>query len=130
LGVGGLWSQSKPEFAAVKFPVSKNSKGAINYDYGWVQLEWQDPKKIGFPTTLIAIDWAYNNVANRHIIAGEGLPPPILIENPPSAVPEPSTLALALLAAGAAGVLAWRRGRQAGVSGEQQDTPAGTLQNF
>jgi hypothetical protein len=50
---------------------------------------------------LEAVDWAYNN-AGGGISADQG---------DPNAVPEPGSKALALLALGSAGVLAWRRRR-------------------
>lgn len=105
LGFSGLWAKSKSYFAGVRFAV-KTSQGKTGYDYGWVRLKWEDPKNTGFPTTLIAVDWAYNNVPNQAIVAGAGIPPPVL-------APEPSSIALALLAAGAAGLAAWRRRGQA-----------------
>ena len=52
---------------------------------------------------MTVIDWAYNDVADALINAGEGAP---------AVVPEPSTMTMALLAAGSVGVLAWRRRRK------------------
>jgi hypothetical protein len=95
----GTWPKSAKGFAGVKFQTGGQTH------FGWIRLEWQDTNNvpINFPNKLTAIDWAYNDVAGAPIFAGEGLP---------QAVPEPSTMALALLAAGSAGVLAWRRRRQ------------------
>jgi len=67
--------------------------------YGWVRLEFMDSPR--GPDKVEAIDYAVSNVAGASINAGQ--------EAASSAVPEPSTSALALLAAGAAGVLALRR---------------------
>jgi hypothetical protein len=68
--------------------------------YGWVRLEFMDSPR--GPDEVEAIDYALNNVAGAPINAGQEAASS-------SAVPEPSTSALALLAAGAAGVLALRR---------------------
>jgi hypothetical protein len=79
-----------------------------NGDKGWVRIEVTSQNGDGLPDGVTAIDYAYNDVSGGSIYAGEGIP---------SSVPEPSTKALALLALGSAGVLAWRRRRPA--------TPAG-----
>jgi PEP-CTERM motif len=111
---GGNWKQSRTGFAGVRFSVGA-SKGKTNFDYGWVRLEWKDPNKTGYPTILTAIDWAYDNVANQPITSGD--------EGLVASVPEPSSLALALLAAGVAGVLAWRQHRSATPPGDREDMP-------
>ncbi|HWB99336.1 MAG TPA: PEP-CTERM sorting domain-containing protein [Bryobacteraceae bacterium] len=65
-------------------------------DLGWIRLRVDATG--GNPISVTAIDWAYDT-AGESIVAGDtGL-----------AAPEPGTTAMALLAAGAAGVLAWRR---------------------
>jgi hypothetical protein len=69
--------------------------------YGWVRLEYMDSPR--GPDEVEAIDYAVSDVAGASINAGQ--------EVASSAVPEPSTLPLSLLAAGAAGVLALRRRR-------------------
>jgi hypothetical protein len=69
------------------------SKGAR--EEGWIRLSFES----GVPGSLEITGWAYNT--DGPIDAGET-----------GAVPEPGTLALMLLAGGAAGVLAWKR-RQA-----------------
>ena len=79
-------------FAGVRF-----TQGGQTH-YGWIRLETTIPNGRG-PLVLKAIDWAYNDVPDAPINAG--------------AIPEPSSMALALLAAGSLGVLAWRRRRQA-----------------
>ena len=66
-------------------------------EYGWIRLEILDGKN-GFPNTLEAIDWAFDTTGAA-VTAGE-------------LAPEPGTMALALLAAGAAGVAALRRRRK------------------
>lgn len=68
-------------------------------DLGWVRIEVLGESG-GFPEGIEAIDWAYNNVPGAPIKAGEGAP---------ISTPEPGSISLALLATGAAGLLAWRK---------------------
>ena len=82
-------------FAGVKF------LQGVDTHYGWIRLQVNIGPANAVTTT--AIDWAYNDVAGQSITAGEGVP---------SAAPEPSTTSMALLAAGSAGVLAWRKRRK------------------
>jgi hypothetical protein len=87
------WTAGKAGFAGFAFTTTNGQK-----DYGWIQLVYG----VGSNTLanqLTAIDWAYDASGNA-ISAGEG------------ETPEPSTGALALLAAGAAGVAALRRRRK------------------
>jgi hypothetical protein len=71
-------------------------------DYGWIRLQYGIGKS-GLINSLTAVDWAYDD-SGAAIIAGDtGL----------SSTPEPSTMALSLLAAGAAGVGALRKRRAA-----------------
>jgi hypothetical protein len=84
------WPQSKQGFAGFSFTTGKGGT-----DYGWVRLEFT----IGsnqVADTITALDWAYTN---GPITSGS------------SGTPEPSTFAMALLAAGAAGVGALRKRR-------------------
>lgn len=74
--------------------------GSSNLDFGWLRIKVSDPNSVGYMTEIQALDWAYNDAAFTPIVAGEG-------------APEPGTAALALLASGAAGLLAWRRRRTA-----------------
>lgn len=67
--------------------------------YGWIRLEWSRPTADTVKVT--AIDWAYNDTPGGGIVAGQM-----------TSVPEPSTLTLAVLAAGSAGVMALRKRRQ------------------
>jgi hypothetical protein len=88
------WSKTKG-FAGFSFKTAGNQR-----DFGWVRLQYT----VGANTlidSLTVIDWGYQTNNIIPITAGEG------------AVPEPSTGALALLAAGAAGVAALRRRRKA-----------------
>jgi hypothetical protein len=63
-------------------------------EFGWIRLRYDDNAQ-GYPDTITAIDWAYNT--NGPIDAGQ------------TAVPEPGSLSLLLLAAGATGILALRQ---------------------
>jgi len=71
----------------------------ISGDLGWLQVKVTISG--GFPTQLELIGWAYNDVAGAPIDAGQT-----------GATPEPGTLALSLLAFGAAGILALRKRRK------------------
>jgi hypothetical protein len=90
-------------FAGFQLPASKGG------GMGWMRFEVLDRNNDGFADGVEVIDWAYND-AGGGISAGQTT----------NAVPEPGTTALALLAAGSAGVLAWRKRRNA----ESQHTPA------
>ena len=84
------WPQSKQGFAGFSFTTGKGGT-----DYGWVRLEFT----IGsnqVADSITALDWAYTN---GPITSGS------------SGTPEPSTFAMALLAAGAAGVGVLRKRR-------------------
>ena len=94
----GFWPRGVTAFAGFRLFVG-NVSGVPQYDFGWVRLRWDSaihPNVQGFPTQLTAIDWALNTTPNQ----------PIHVPDP---LPEPNSLSLALLAVGAAGVLAWRR---------------------
>jgi hypothetical protein len=94
--VYGVFQDGVPGFAG--FQLS-------NGDLGWVRLEWNDSTyHDGYPDHLIAIDAAYNDVAGQSILAGQSTS---------AATPEPGTMPLALLAAGAIGIAAWKRRRKA-----------------
>jgi hypothetical protein len=98
-GIKGSFPPPKTGFAGVSFQVAGQT------DYGWIRLKVTDAGAgDNSPHQLTAVDWAYDNTG-APILAGE--------TQAPSVVPEPSTFGLALLAAGSAGVLAWRRRRQA-----------------
>jgi len=95
--VQGGWPRTEG-FAAFSF----NPAGG-GTDYGWVRLKFTIGNDDGVDS-LTALDWAYQS-GGVAILAGDtGISP----------TPEPSTSALMLLAAGAAGVVAlWKR-RQEG----------------
>jgi hypothetical protein len=63
-----------------------------NERFGWIRIN--GGSTLGFPATIV--DWAYDD-SGAGILTGAGI------------VPEPSSLALGCLAAGAAGLVAWRR---------------------
>jgi hypothetical protein len=93
------WAASKVGFAGFSFETT----GMAQKDYGWLRLEFTLGNN-GVPNKFDVIDWGYNNTGGS-ILAGQGAAAPVT-------TPEPSTSALALLAAGAGGVLALRRRRK------------------
>jgi hypothetical protein len=93
--VGGNFPSGVTGTAAFILDPSSASGGPY---FGWIHLKWTSSLADGFPDTLYAYDWGVNNVAWGPINAGEL-----------AAVPEPGTFGLALLASGAAGILAWRK---------------------
>ncbi len=92
----GDFNKGRTGFAGFRFRTGSLS-GMPLYHYGWIRLRWDDflVAYQDFPQIETVIDWAYNTTSNAPIHIGT--------------VPEPSTLVLALMAAGAAGVQAWRR---------------------
>jgi PEP-CTERM motif len=77
------------------------TNGLAEPRFGWLRIKVSDPTSAGYLTEIQALDWAYNSTPSAPIAAGET----------GAATPEPTTAALALLASGAAGLLAWRRRR-------------------
>jgi hypothetical protein len=98
LEAGGAygWAPSATGFAGFRFSTTNHA-----LDYGWIRLSYTLGTN-GLPNSVTAIDWAYDPTG-APVTAGEE----------PSSTPEPSTSALAILAAGAAGVAALGRRRQA-----------------
>lgn len=99
----GNFSAGKKGIAGIEFLTGTNSNQKIHY--GWIRLEYFGAS---YPTSVEAIDWAYDTTPGQEIAAGatgqvQGN----------STTPEPGTAGLSLLALGAAGVLAWRRRRTA-----------------
>lgn len=97
-GTGGTFNASQPGLAGIRF----NTGTFLNpmYHYGWVRLEYTGTPS---PDSITAIDWAYETAVNEKIAAGQ--------TTELSSAPEPGTIAMSLLALGAAGVLALRRKR-------------------
>jgi hypothetical protein len=86
--------------------ISRTSRGAItpgSEKLGWIRVGFNQG---AFPPVITIYGWAYNT--NGPINAGE-IAPGVYVG--PLGVPEPSTLPVMLLAAGAAGVLEWKRRR-------------------
>ena len=88
------WAASATGFAGFRFSTTANHA----LDYGWVRLSYTVGTN-GLPNSITATDWGYDPTGAA-VTAGE---------TSTSATPEPSTAALAILAAGAAGVAALRR---------------------
>ncbi len=92
----GTFQTMTPEFTGttafmgVEFPDASN-----NLLFGWIRITGGSDN--GMPATIV--DWAYENTPGAGIMTG--------------AVPEPSAMALGCLAAGAAGLAAWRRRKAA-----------------
>ena len=90
------WAPGATGFAGFRFSTTNHA-----LDDGWVRLSYTLGSN-GSPNGITATDWAYDPTG-APVTTGEG------------AAPEPSTMALAILAAGAARVAALRRRRhQAG----------------
>jgi hypothetical protein len=94
----GYWSRGGAGYAAIRLP---------NGDLGWIKIAVGT--EFGYPTSAAILSWAYNDVPGASILTGE-------TANTTASTPEPNSLALALLATGAAGVLAFRRRRKAAAS--------------
>lgn len=95
------------ETAQAGFLFAQNpTVGSDNVHYGWIRLRVDDADGNGLPDQVTAIDWAYESEVDKPIRAGQ-------------TTPEPSTLALASLALGCAGLGALRRRRQLQKSGER-----------
>lgn len=95
--IGGVWPGNTMNLAAAGFVgVAINNAGSTNY--GWIRIGISNDAT-GAPVAFTVYDWAYETEANTPITVG--------------LIPEPSPAAgLALLAAGAAGIAAWRRRKQ------------------
>jgi hypothetical protein len=89
----GTFQAMIPEFTdTTAFMGVKFFDAANNPLFGWIRIT--GGATLGFPATIV--DWAYEN-------SGAG------IATGATGVPEPSSMALGCLAAGAAGLAAWRR---------------------
>ena len=92
--VEGGWAPNATGIVGIRFMTTNAA-----WDYGWVRLSYTLGTN-GLANSITATDWAYDTTGT--LTAGEGA----------SSTPEPSTTALAILAAGAAGVAALRRRRR------------------
>ena len=97
----GSFVDSQTGFVGVSF--KKNG----NTHYGWIKIHVTNDLAVDSNNTIIrgdsditALGWAYQDIPNRPILAGD-------------TIPEPSSGGLALLAAGAAGIAQLRRKRSA-----------------
>jgi MYXO-CTERM domain-containing protein len=88
------WAATATGLAGFRFTTANHER-----DYGWVRLSYTLGTN-GLANSITATDWAYESTG-APITAGETS----------SSTPEPSTTALAILAAGAAGLAALRRRR-------------------
>ena len=99
----GKWKASQTtSFAGVRFGIGSGDH------FGWIRIHVTDDHN-GVPDSVTAVDWAYCSDPGVGINAG-ATQGDCLQAGGQAGVPEPS--GLALLAAGAGGVLAWRRRRQ------------------
>jgi hypothetical protein len=86
-----------PEFTSTTAFMGVEFRDASNNDrFGWIRITGGSAS--GFPATVV--DWAYED-SGAGIQTGAGV------------VPEPNSLALGCLAAGAAGLAAWRKRKAA-----------------
>jgi len=88
----GQWTAGGIGYIGFKFVTSTNQT-----DYGWMRVSF-DPNAFSHQqVSLTVIDWAYNN-SGGSIVTGQ--------------IPEPNTVALAFLGAGALGLTLWRQQRR------------------
>jgi hypothetical protein len=89
----GTWQTMVPEFTGTTAYMGVEFFNASsNPLFGWIRIA--GGPTAGFPATIV--DWAYED-SGAGILTGAGV------------IPEPSSLALGCLAAGAAGLAAWRK---------------------
>jgi hypothetical protein len=93
----GTYQTMVPEFTGnTAFMGVEFFNASNNPLFGWIRITGGPTQ--GFPATIV--DWAYDD-SGAGILTGAGI------------VPEPSSLALGCLAAGAAGLIAWRKRKAA-----------------
>jgi hypothetical protein len=92
----GTFQTMVPEFTGTTAFMGLEFFDAGNARFGWIRIS--GGPTAGFPATIV--DWAYEN-SGAGILTGAGI------------IPEPSSLALGCLAAGAAGLAAWRKRKAA-----------------
>ncbi len=86
-GDGGSFINTTEKYLGVRFNIGANRH------YGWIQV---DVGGVSMPTNAVIKGYAYNDVADGSITAGQTIP---------------EAGSLALLALGAAGLAAWRKNR-------------------
>jgi len=96
--VHGQFQSGEPGFAGL----SISTAGHVNKEYGWIELVFTE--QAGVPHDLQALAFGIDTNLNQTIEAGQ-------IDG--GFIPEPGTMSLAILAAGALGVEALRRRRKA-----------------
>jgi hypothetical protein len=100
----GSFPPTATGFVGVSFQVGAQT------DYGWIRLQVTDGGAgDGYPHQVTAVDWAYDDSGAPSMAGHMG----------GTAVPEPASATLALLAAGALGVCALRRRKQT-ATGERE----------
>lgn len=96
IGFVGFEALTRRRTATAFGSVSTVGPGLLGY--GWIRLKYTESSGNTYPNSITVVDWAYT-IDGSPIDAGD------------IGVPEPGTGALALLAAGAAGIAAWRKRR-------------------
>ena len=93
----GTFQTMTPEFTGTTAFMGVEFRNASHTElFGWIRIT--GGSTAGIPATIV--DWAYED-SGAGILTGAGL------------IPEPSSLALGCLAAGAAGLAAWRKRKAA-----------------
>ena len=106
-------------FASMQFLPPPNGTGTgfagfqSNGHLGWIHLKLTGDSN-SHPTSFTIIDYAYNDVVGGSINAGQTH----------AAVPEPGTMAMGLLASGAAGLVALRRAKARAAAEAAEAQPA------
>jgi hypothetical protein len=90
----GTWQAMNTEFTGTTAFMGVEFNLSSNPMFGWIRVA--GGPTLGFPATIV--DWAYEN-SGAGIVTGM--------------IPEPSSMALGCLAAGAAGLAAWRKRKAA-----------------
>ena len=111
----GPWVGARGQFSP---PANGTRTGFAGFQsqghLGWIHLKITGNSSRN-PTSFTIIDYAYNDVVGGGINAGQ---------MPAAAVPEPGTMAMGLLASGAAGLVALRRAKARAAAVEAQPAVA------
>ncbi len=102
VSAGGILFSNRNGSQAGQF--NPNGTGFIGFslfsgELGWIKIKLENLGNKTTTNSFTIVSWAYNDVAGGSILAGQ------------TAVPEPGTMAMGLLASGAAGVVALRRAK-------------------